>query len=228
MKIFDIIKSEIDIIFSRDPAIKLKFEALLYPSVYAILSYRLSHVLYQNSHFLLARYISQRAAKKTGIEIHPGACIGNGLFIDHGHGVVIGETVEIGNNVTIYQGVTLGGTGKDIGKRHPTIGDNVMISAGAIILGPFTIGNNVKIGAGSVVLKAVPDNCTVVGIPGKVVKNDSSTLPNKALDHASLPDPISKALKVLAKQQEEIRKQIKYLEDSYEKKVSIEEYQDAI
>ena len=136
----------------------------MYPSFKVILSYRVAHKLYLKKHYFWARWISQRAARKTGIEIHPGATIGKGLFIDHGTGVIIGETTIIGDNVTLYQGVTLGGTGKEQGKRHPTLKDNVMVSAGAKILGSFTIGENSKIGAGSVVLEEVPPNCTVVGV----------------------------------------------------------------
>ena len=161
------IKEEIQIIRDRDPAIKSSMEVLLYPSFKAIMRYRLAHKLYMKGHYFFARWISQRTARKTGIEIHPGAKIGRGLFIDHGHGVVIGETAVVGDNVTLYQGVTLGGTGKESGKRHPTIGNNVMISAGAKVLGSFKIGDNSKIGAGSVVLKEVPPNSTVVGIPGE-------------------------------------------------------------
>jgi serine O-acetyltransferase len=159
------IKDEFQIIKERDPAIKTPLEVFLYPSFQAILRYRIAHKLYLKKHYFLARWFSQRTAKKTGIEIHPGATIGKGLFIDHGHGVVIGETAIIGDNVTLYQGVTLGGTGKETGKRHPTIGNNVMISAGAKVLGSFTVGENSKIGAGSVVLSEVPPNCTVVGVP---------------------------------------------------------------
>ena len=147
------VKEEINIIRERDPAIKSSAEVFLYPSFKAILRYRLAHKLYLREHYFWARWISQRTARKTGIEIHPGAKIGKGLFIDHGHGVIIGETAIVGDNVTLYQGVTLGGTGKEQGKRHPTIGDNVMISAGAKVLGSFKIGDNSKIGAGSVVLE---------------------------------------------------------------------------
>ena len=153
MKFFAYMNEMYEVIKERDPAIKSKWEVLLYPCFWAIYRYRKAHRLYEKGHFLRARRISQRAARKTGIEIHPGAVIGKGLFIDHGHGVVIGETSVIGDNVTIYQGVTLGGTGKETGKRHPTVEDNVMISAGAKVLGSFTIGENSKIGAGSVVLK---------------------------------------------------------------------------
>ena len=172
MGILSYIREEIQVIRERDPAIKSNMEVFLYPSFKAILRYRLAHKLYLKKHYFLARWISQRAVRKTGIEIHPGATIGKGLFIDHGSGVIIGETAELGDNVTLYQGVTLGGTGKEQGKRHPTLKDNVMVSAGAKVLGSFTIGENSKIGAGSVVLKEVPPNCTVVGVPGRVVNEE--------------------------------------------------------
>ena len=169
MKYLDFIKQEMAVIMDRDPAIKSKMEVFLYPSFWALLKYRKAHKLYEKGHFYRARKLSQRTARKTGIEIHPGATIGEGLFIDHGHGVVIGETAIIGDNVTLYQGVTLGGTGKEQGKRHPTLGSNIMVGAGAKVLGSVTIGDNCKIGAGSVVLKNVPPNSTVVGVPGRVV-----------------------------------------------------------
>ncbi len=184
------IKAEIKVIRERDPAIHSNMEVFLYPSFKVMMHYRLAHKLYKKGHYFWARYISQRGARKTGIEIHPGATIGEGFFIDHGNGVIIGETTEIGNNVTLYQGVTLGGTGKEHGKRHPTIGDNVMISAGAKVLGSFKIGDNSKIGAGSVVLEAVPPNSTVVGVPGRVVRRDNQALPRENLDHGHLPDPV--------------------------------------
>ena len=168
MRFRDFVKEQIDIIKGRDPAMKADREVFLYPSFWALWEYQKAHKYYMKGKFYKARKISQRAAHKTGIEIHPGAIIGKGLFIDHGRGVVIGETTIIGNNVTIYQGVTLGGTGKEPGKRHPTIEDNVMISTGAKILGSFTIGAGSKIGAGSVVLEEVPPNSTVVGIPGRI------------------------------------------------------------
>lgn len=184
------IKNEIAIVKERDPAIHSSMEVLLYPSFRVMLHYRLAHKLYNHKMYFLARYISQRAARKTGIEIHPGATIGEGLFIDHGNGVIIGETTIIGNNVTLYQGVTLGGTGKEHGKRHPTICDNVMVSAGAKVLGSFTVGENSKIGAGSVVLEEVPPNCTVVGVPGRIVKRDNVAIPRDTLDQIHLPDPV--------------------------------------
>lgn len=184
------IKEEIQVIKERDAAIKTPLEVFLYPSFKAIIRHRIAHKLYLKKHYFLARWFSQRTARKTGIEIHPGAVIGKGLFIDHGHGVVIGETAIIGDNVTLYQGVTLGGTGKEKGKRHPTIGDNVMISAGAKVLGSFTVGENSKIGAGSVVLSEVPPNSTVVGVPGRVVKRDNIKIPREDLDQVHLPDPV--------------------------------------
>ena len=184
------VKNEIAIVRERDPAIHSAMEVLLYPSFKVMLHYRLAHKLYNRKLYFLARYVSQRGARKTGIEIHPGATIGEGLFIDHGNGVIIGETTIIGNNVTLYQGVTLGGTGKEHGKRHPTICDNVMISAGAKVLGSFTVGENSKIGAGSVVLEEVPPNCTVVGVPGRIVKRDNIAIPRDTMDQVHLPDPV--------------------------------------
>lgn len=194
------VKEEIEVIKERDPAIKTNMEVFLYPSFKVILSYRIAHKLYQSGHFFWARWVSQKAARKTGIEIHPGAQIGKGLFIDHGSGVIIGETAIIGDNVTLYQGVTLGGTGKEQGKRHPTLGDNVMVSAGAKILGSFKIGDNCKIGAGSVVLKEVPPNCTVVGVPGRIVKSSSTAIPRSSMNQVDLPDPVYRDLAELWEQ----------------------------
>ncbi len=197
MGIMSYIKDEIRVIRERDPAIKSNMEVFLYPSFKAILRYRVAHRLYLKKHYFLARWVSQLAAMKTGIEIHPGATIGKGLFIDHGSGVIIGETAELGDNVTLYQGVTLGGTGKEQGKRHPTLKDNVMVSAGAKVLGSFTIGENSKIGAGSVVLKEVPPNCTVVGVPGRIVKKNDQRMPRTDMDQVHLPDPISNDIQEL-------------------------------
>ena len=194
------VKEEIEVIKERYPAIKTNMEVFLYPSFKVILSYRIAHKLYQSGHFFWARWVSQKAARKTGIEIHPGAQIGKGLFIDHGSGVIIGETTIIGDNVTLYQGVTLGGTGKEQGKRHPTLGDNVMVSAGAKILGSFKIGDNCKIGAGSVVLKEVPPNCTVVGVPGRIVKSSSTAIPRSSMNQVDLPDPVYRDLAELWEQ----------------------------
>ena len=197
---FDHVKEEFRIIKERDPSIKSPMEVILYPSFKVMISYRRAHKLYLKGHYFLARWISQRAARRTGIEIHPGAQIGNGLFIDHGSGVIIGETTIIGDNVTLYQGVTLGGTGKEQGKRHPTLGDNVMVSAGAKILGSFKIGDNCKIGAGSVVLKEVPPNCTVVGVPGRIVKSSSTAIPRSSMNQVDLPDPVYRDLAELWEQ----------------------------
>ena len=194
------IREEFAVIRERDPAIKSPVEVLLYPGFRVMLSYRRAHRLYRKGHYFLARYISQRAARKTGIEIHPGAEIGKGFFIDHGSGVIIGETTIIGDNVTLYQGVTLGGTGKETGKRHPTLCDNVMVSAGAKILGSFTIGENSKIGAGSVVLEEVPPNCTVVGVPGRIVKRDNQKVPRIDMDQINLPDPVKEDLTALQRE----------------------------
>ena len=191
------VKDEIRVIRERDPAIHSAMEVFLYPSFKVMMKYRQAHRLYKKGHYFWARLISQRAARKTGIEIHPGAEIGEGFFIDHGNGVIIGETTIIGNNVTLYQGVTLGGTGKEHGKRHPTIGDNVMISAGAKVLGSFTIGENSKIGAGSVVLVEVPPNSTVVGVPGRVVKRNNVALPRDDMNQIDLPDPVQEDIQNL-------------------------------
>lgn len=212
MGFFKYFREEAEIIMERDPAIKDRREVLLYPSFWAIYKYRKAHALYEKGKFYRARRISQRAARKTGIEIHPGAMIGKGLFIDHGHGVVIGETTVIGDNVTLYQGVTLGGTGKEKGKRHPTLEDNVMVSVGAKILGSFTIGANSKIGAGSVVLQEVPPNSTVVGIPGRVVKSSSVDVPRKELDQVHLPDPVKNELERLQIEYENLYRRIEEIE----------------
>ncbi|MCI9034977.1 MAG: serine O-acetyltransferase [Lachnospiraceae bacterium] len=220
------IRNEIRVIRERDPAIHSSLEVFLYPSFKVMLHYRIAHRLYQNGHFFLARWISQRAVRKTGIEIHPGAVIGDNFFIDHGNGVIIGETAVVGNNVTLYQGVTLGGTGKEHGKRHPTIGDNVMISAGAKIIGSFKIGENSKIGAGSVVIEEVPPNCTVVGVPGRIVRRNNQKLVREELNQVDLPDPVNEDIKNLqyantqmANRIIELERQIKQLEKAVEKGV---------
>ncbi len=210
------IREEMQIIKERDPAIKKPLEVFLYPSFKAIIRYRIAHKLYMNKHYLLARWYSQRTARKTGIEIHPGATFGKGLFIDHGHGVVIGETAVIGDNVTLYQGVTLGGTGKEQGKRHPTVGNNVMISAGAKVLGSFTIGENSKIGAGSVVLAEVPPNSTVVGVPGRVVKRDNVRIPTEDMDQIHLPDPVQNEMAALKKENVCLKGELKKLNERFE------------
>ena len=211
MGIIKYIKEEFQVITERDPAIKTPAEVLLYPSFRAILSYRLAHRWYLKGHYFWARWLSQRTVRKTGIEIHPGATIGKGLFIDHGSGVIIGETAIIGDNVTLYQGVTLGGPGKEKGKRHPTLKDNVMVSAGAKILGSFTIGENSKIGAGSVVLEEVPPNCTVVGVPGRIVKMDNKKVPRSDMDQIHLPDPVLSDIKRLQEENLRLHKELKRL-----------------
>ena len=206
------IKNEIKVIRERDPAIHSDMEVFLYPSFKVMMHYRIAHKLYTQGHYFLARWVSQRGVRKTGIEIHPGAQIGENFFIDHGNGVIIGETAIVGNNVTLYQGVTLGGTGKEHGKRHPTIGDNVMISAGAKVLGSFTIGENSKIGAGSVVLEAVPPNCTVVGVPGRIVKRNNQKLVREDMNQVDLPDPVNEDIKALQHANSEMTNRIIELE----------------
>ena len=206
------VKEEIEIIRQRDPAIHSSMEVFLYPSFKVMLHYRIAHKMYLKKHYFLARWISQRGVRRTGIEIHPGAQIGKGFFIDHGNGVIIGETTVIGDNVTLYQGVTLGGTGKEHGKRHPTIGDNVMISAGAKIIGSFKVGENSKIGAGSVVIEEVPPNCTVVGVPGRIVKRNNQKLVREELNQTDLPDPVNEDIKSLQYANSEMTNRILELE----------------
>lgn len=212
MGLISYIRDEIKVIKERDAAIHSDMEVFLYPSFKVMIYYRIAHRLYEKKHYFLARWISQKGARKTGIEIHPGAKIGKGFFIDHGNGVIIGETTIIGDNVTLYQGVTLGGTGKEHGKRHPTVGNNVMISTGAKVLGSFTIGDNSKIGAGSVVLKEVPPNSTVVGVPGRVVKRGNITFPQEEMDQINLPDPVMEDLAVLQHENEELTNRLIDLE----------------
>lgn len=200
------IRADIDAIFARDPAVNNIIEVFLgYAGLHAVIIHRFSHLLYRCGLRTLPRFIAQIARFFTGIEIHPGAKIGKGFFIDHGSGVVIGETTEIGKNVTLYQGVTLGGTGKEKGKRHPTIGNDVLIGAGAKVLGSIKIGNDSKIGAGSVVLKEVPENSTVVGIPGRVIHRAGKRIhPELELSHSELPDPIGEALRESQRKMQEM------------------------
>ena len=190
------IKSEIDAVMERDPAARSRLEvALLYSGFKAVRSYRRANWFYRHNMKFIARAISQRARHKTGVEIHPGATIGKGLFIDHGMGVVIGETTVIGENCTIYQNVTLGGTGKHTGKRHPTLGDNVMVGSGAKVLGPFTVGSGARVAAGAVVLDAVPENATAVGVPARVVRvNGMKVSDSEELDQIHVSDPVSQEL----------------------------------
>lgn len=213
MGIVKSVRNEIKVIRERDPAIHSNMEVFLYPSFKVMLSYRVAHKLYLQGHYFWARWISQKAVRKTGIEIHPGAQIGENFFIDHGNGVIIGETAVIGNDVTLYQGVTLGGTGKEHGKRHPTVGNNVMISAGAKVLGSFKIGDNSKIGAGSVVLKEVPPDCTVVGVPGRIVKRNNQKHMEADLNHADLPDPVNEDIRNLQRANSEMTNRIIELEN---------------
>lgn len=210
---FSYLRSEIKAVFERDPAARNLLEVLLcYPGLHALMLHRVAHWFYRRRLFVLARLISQISRFLTGIEIHPGAKIGKGVFIDHGMGVVIGETAEIGDNVTIYQGVTLGGTGKEKGKRHPTIGNNVIIAAGAKVLGSITVGDNAKIGAGAVVIKPVPPNSTVVGVPGRVVIQDGIKVRFPDLDHGKLPDPVAAVCEALEKRLTELENRLGALE----------------
>lgn len=196
---FKRIIEDVNAVRERDPAARSFLEVfLLYPGVKAIRMHRRAHFYYTHGMPFLARYVSQRAVRKTGIEIHPGATIGRRLVIDHGTGIVIGETTEIGDDVLIYQGVTLGGTGKDVGKRHPTIGNNVMISAGAKVLGPFKIGDNSRVAAGAVVLEEVPPNSTVVGVPARIVRQDGKKVNcSQSLDQIHIPDPVKQKMECL-------------------------------
>lgn len=210
-RMFKRMKEDIQVVFEQDPAARSYIEVILtYSGLHAIWSHRIAHWFYKHRLKFIARAISQINRFFTGIEIHPGAKIGRRFFIDHGMGVVIGETCEIGNNVTIYQGVTLGGTGKEKGKRHPTLMDNVLVASGAKVLGSITIEENSKVGAGAVVLKNVPPNATVVGVPGRVVIRDGVRM-NNDLDHADLPDPIADRMKIMEDQIEVMKKELEQL-----------------
>ena len=215
--IFRQMRRDIRVVFERDPAAKSIWEVIFcYPGFHAVLFHRVAHWMYLHKMVLIPRMISQLSRFLTGIEIHPGAKIGQGLFIDHGTGVVIGETAEVGDNVTIYQGVTLGGTGKEKGKRHPTIGNNVVIGAGAKVLGSFKIGDNVKIGAGSVVLnKSIPSDTTVVGIPGRVVLHHGVPIKDDDTTLDELPDPVNEMLKCLMHRVEHLEQRLNEEESRY-------------
>jgi len=190
---FTRLREDIAAVRERDPAARSAIEIfLLYPGLRAVRMHRRAHWCFRHNLRFMARWISQRAVRKTGVEIHPGAAIGRRLFIDHGAGVVIGETTEIGDDVTIYQGVTLGGTGKDTGKRHPTVGNGVMIGSGAKVLGPIRLGDNAKIAAGSVVLREIPPNCTAVGVPARVIKRNGQRV--DLLDQTDTPDPVAQEI----------------------------------
>ena len=213
MSYFSDYKEDIKSFIEHDPAASNPLEiVLLYPGFKALRSHRRANWFYRHNLRFIARAISQRTAHKTGIEIHPGATIGRRVCIDHGTGIVIGETTEIGNDCIIYQGVTLGGTGKDTGKRHPTIGNGVLIGAGAKILGPINIGNNVKVASGAVVVKDVEDNSTVVGVPGRIVRVDGERIDD--LDQIHLPDPVMNAIRDNALLIEDLSKRLKKLEEN--------------
>ncbi len=218
LRMIKTIKRDIALIRNSDPAARNAVEILLtYPTLRAIRSYRLAHWFYVRKYYTIARIISQHARNKTGIEIHPGATIGRGLFIDHGMGVVIGETAVIGDNCLLYQGVTLGGTGKDKGKRHPTLGNNVLVGAGAKVLGPFTVGNNVKIAANAVVLNAIPDDCTAVGVPARIVRRKGEKVHQhkvtQDIDQIHIPDPVSLELCRLQAEVDSLKKEIARLKN---------------
>ncbi len=217
--LFERLKEDINCVKERDPAARSSLEIVfLYPGFKAVRMYRRAHWLFEHRQFFLARMISQRCARKTNIEIHPGAQIGRRFFIDHGTGVVIGETTIIGDDVTLYQGVTLGGTGKDTGKRHPTIGNNVLIGAGAKVLGPFTVGDNSNVAAGSVVLSEIPPDSTAVGSPARVVKRNGKRVDR--LDHIHIPDPVSQEICALHGRIDKLEKMLeKALNDNEERKL---------
>ncbi|MHB8074573.1 serine O-acetyltransferase [Desulfosporosinus fructosivorans] len=214
--LFPQLRRDVRVIFERDPAAKSIWEVIFcYPGFHAVLFHRVAHWMYLHKMVLIPRMISQLSRFLTGIEIHPGAKIGQGFFIDHGTGVVIGETAEVGDNVTIYQGATLGGTGKEKGKRHPTIGNNVVIGAGAKILGSFKVGDNVKIGAGSVVNKPIPSDTTVVGVPGRIVLHHGIPIKDPDLRHDDLPDPVNEMLKCLMHRVEYLEQRLIKEESGY-------------
>ncbi|RDW21808.1 serine O-acetyltransferase [Oceanobacillus arenosus] len=213
MGIFKRMKEDMDVVFEQDPAARTYFEVFLtYSGVHAVWNHRIAHAFYKRKLFFIARVISQVSRFFTGIEIHPGAVIGRRLFIDHGMGVVIGETCEIGDNVTIFQGVTLGGTGKEKGKRHPTVKDNALISTGAKVLGAITIGESSKVGGGAVVIKDVPDHSTVVGIPGRVVVQNGERV-RTDLDHHKIPDPVADRCKELQQEIDQLKIEIDRLKE---------------
>lgn len=208
---FDTLKAELDAVMERDPAARSRAEVFfLYSGFKAVRAYRRANWFYRHGMKFTARLISQNARRRTGIEIHPGATIGKNLFIDHGMGVVIGETAVIGDNCTLYQGVTLGGTGKDHGKRHPTLGDNVLIGAGAKVLGPFRVGDNARVAAGAVVLSEVPDDATAVGVPARVVRIGGQRIfDNSTLDQIHVSDPVAQEMCRLRVEIEHLRREIK-------------------
>ena len=218
MGIIKNLKEEVRIIKERDPAIHSSMEVLLYPSFKVMIHYRLAHKLYLSGHYFWARYISQRGVRKTGIEIHPGAQIGKGFFIDHGNGVIIGETTIIGDNVTMYQGVTLGGTGKDKGKRHPTLGDNVLVGSGAKVLGPFKVGDGARIASNAVVLREVPPNSTAVGVPAQVVRVAGKPVYYADdVDQIHMDNPVQEELNALTQRIQQLETELKQVKETKER-----------
>jgi len=214
-RMIGLLASDVQAVRQRDPAARNLFEILVcYPGLHALWLHRLAHALWKRDVPCVPRLISQAARLATGVEIHPGATLGDGFFIDHGAGVVIGETAEVGENVTVYQGVTLGGTGKETGKRHPTVGDNVVIGAGSLLLGSIEVGDNVRVGAGSVVIHDVPDNSTVVGNPGRPVISEGAKVGIPDIDYTHLPDPVAEAMKCLVRRVVQLENEIERLRDA--------------
>ena len=217
MGFFKEVKEDIDAVVEKDPAARNGLEVLLcYPGIWALIWHKPANWLHRHNFKLIARMLSQHVRKTTGIEIHPGAKIGKRCFIDHGMGIVIGETTEIGDDCSLYQGVTLGGTGKETGKRHPTLGDRVIVSSGAKVLGPFRVGDDVKIGSGSVVLKEIPDGCTVVGVPGKVVRRFGESTDD--INQINLPDPVNVEMECLRRRLSLMEEKVEELTKELDKK----------
>lgn len=225
MSFFKEVSEDIKAVVEKDPAARNGLEVLLcYPGIWALIWHKPANWLHRHNFKLIARMLSQRVRKSTGIEIHPGAKIGKRCFIDHGMGIVIGETTEIGDDCSLYQGVTLGGTGKEAGKRHPTLGDRVIVSSGAKVLGPFKVGNDVKIGSGSVVLKEIPDGCTVVGVPGRVVRRFGETTDD--INQINLPDPVNVEMECLRRRLAHMEEKVEKLTKELEKKENEKDAQD--
>ncbi|MDD6154514.1 MAG: serine O-acetyltransferase [Eubacteriales bacterium] len=215
MNLLSEIREDIDVVVQKDPAARNRLEVLLcYPGVWALIWHKPAHWMYNHHMKLMARMLSQHIRKTTGVEIHPGAKIGRRCMIDHGMGIVIGETTEIGDDCLLYQNVTLGGTGKDVGKRHPTLGNRVIVSSGAKVLGPFKVGDDVKIGAGSVVLKEIPNGCTVVGVPGRVVRRYGES--TAEVNQVNIPDPVSNEMECLRRRIEVMEKKLEYMTKTLE------------
>ena len=225
MSFFKEVSEDIKAVVEKDPAARNGLEVLLcYPGIWALIWHKPANWLHRHNFKLIARMLSQRVRKSTGIEIHPGAKIGKRCFIDHGMGIVIGETTEIGDDCSLYQGVTLGGTGKETGKRHPTLGDRVIVSSGAKVLGPFKVGNDVKIGSGSVVLKEIPDGCIVIGVPGRVVRRFGETTDD--INQINLPDPVNVEMECLRRRLAHMEEKVEKLTKELEKKEKEKDAQD--